>query len=263
PSERGEYFIDLSGYLKDHLKIDPGKGTEGIYRQLDRVVQRPWTRKEYPNVASWLEVNEKPLALVVEATRRPHYYSPLVPPRTKKGSSGLIGALMPGVQKGREFANALAARAMLRVGQGAYEDAWQDLLACHRLGRLVGRGGTFIEGLVGIAIDGIATRADLAFLDCAGLEAKRIENCLGDLCQLPSLPGMADKVDLGERFLFLDTTLMIDRHGIAYLEGLAGGLSKDSNPLADRMLEVIDWDPALRNANRWYDRLAAAMRGKD
>src|SRR3954449_9248643 len=38
-------------------------------------------------------------ARVVEATRRPHYFNPLVPARTKQGPSGLIGALLPGVQK--------------------------------------------------------------------------------------------------------------------------------------------------------------------
>jgi hypothetical protein len=57
----------------------------------------------------------------------------------------------------REFAYALAARAMLRTGEGRYDDAWQDLLACHRLGRLVARGSFLLYGLVGIASDGTRT----------------------------------------------------------------------------------------------------------
>ena len=47
-----------------------------------------------------------------------------------KGSTWLIESFMPGVQKCRELANALAARAMLKAGQNAADDAWQDLLAC-------------------------------------------------------------------------------------------------------------------------------------
>jgi hypothetical protein len=267
PPENGTYFIDLFPYLKDHLNIDPNKNVDEISDQQIRSLQRPWTPKEYPNMDSWLKANEKPLALVVEATKRSYYFSPLVPTRTKKGSSGLIGALLPAVQKCRALANALAARAMLRVGQGDEEGAWQDLLTCHRLGRLVGRGGTLIEGLVGIAIDSIACRADLAYLDRAKPNAKRIESCLRDLQKLPPLPEIADKVNLTERFVFLEIVTMIDRHGIQYLESLSdpvpGGRSKGSNPLAELMLAGIDWDPALRNANRWYDRAAAVMRGKD
>ncbi|HEV3257927.1 MAG TPA: hypothetical protein VG013_13660, partial [Gemmataceae bacterium] len=264
PLERGAYFIDLFPYIKDHLKVEPREDDDEIFQQLDRCTQRPWTAKEHPDMASWLKANEKPLALVVDAAKRSRYFSPLVPSKAKKGSSGLIGALLPGVQKSRGLANALAARAMLRVGEGAYHKAWQDLLACHRLGRLVARGGTLIEGLVGIAIDNVASKADLAFLERSKPNAKRIENCLRDLQRLPPFPETADKVDLGERFFFLDNVMMMDRYGIQHLENLSdGGGSKGSNPLADRALTGIDWDPALQTANRWYDRLAAAMREKD
>jgi len=117
-----------------------------------------------------------------------------------KGSTWLIESFMPGVQKCRELANALAARAMLKAGQNAADDAWQDLLACHHLGRLVGRGGTLMEGLVGVAIEGVASTADLAFLEFVKLSGKRIQSCLHDLDQLPPFPGVADKVDLAERW---------------------------------------------------------------
>src|SRR5262249_19762041 len=73
PPEKGEYFIDLNQYMKDHLKIDPSKDGDESHDQLNRSIQRPWTLNEYPKLASWLEANEKPLALVVEATRRSHY----------------------------------------------------------------------------------------------------------------------------------------------------------------------------------------------
>src|SRR5437660_379713 len=86
--------------------------------------------KETPYIAAWLKVNEKPLTLVIEATTRSHYFSPLTPRKTKEDPSGLIGALLPGVQRCRELGNALAARAMLRVAEERFDDAWSDLLAC-------------------------------------------------------------------------------------------------------------------------------------
>jgi hypothetical protein len=188
PPEKGDYFIDLFQYLKEYRKVDPSTHGKEIDDQLDQATQRPWTAKQYPDIAAWLKANEKPLALVVRATKRSHYFSPLVPTKTKQGPSGLIGVLMSGPQKGRALANALAARALLHVGQGHPDDAWQDLLACHRLGRLVARGGSLLEGLIGIAIDSVAARADVAFLDGTKLKAKQVGGCLRDLHKLGSKP---------------------------------------------------------------------------
>ena len=52
------------------------------------------------------------------------------------------GTLMPTVQRGRELATALTARAMLHLAEGRSDAAWQNLLACHRLGRHVARGSS-------------------------------------------------------------------------------------------------------------------------
>src|SRR5439155_1216061 len=110
------YFIDLSRYLKERVKIDPDEERDRTQNLLQRAMQRPWTPKEYPNLAQWLKANEKPLAITVEATKRSQYFSPLVSPKTDKGPSGLLNAHLSGVQKCRDVANALAARAMLRAG---------------------------------------------------------------------------------------------------------------------------------------------------
>src|SRR5439155_10935254 len=115
PAENGEYFVDLSRYLKDHLKIEDLEKIQQVDDQLNRATQRPWIANEYPNLASWLKSNERPLALIVEATKRLQYFSPLVPGKTDKGSSGLISAHISGEQKNRALANALAARGLLKL----------------------------------------------------------------------------------------------------------------------------------------------------
>jgi hypothetical protein len=262
PPERGAYFIGLLPYAKQHLRLDPA---EQVYDQQARSLQRSWVAKECPHIAGWLQVNEKPLALVVEATRRPKYFNPLVAPRTGNVSSGLVAAPLPGVQKCRELAAALAARALLRAGAGKFDDAWQDLLACRRLGRLVARGRTLLESLVGVAIDQLANSAELAFLDRARLNAERAQACLRDLQRMPPLPPIADKMDLGERFMFLDIVQLVQRRGLDALEGLgdAAAPGKEPNPLARQVLDGVDWDPTLRTANRWFDRVVAALRIKD
>jgi hypothetical protein len=262
PPKGGAYLIGLHAYMKDHLKLGPGE-FDAIYDQQTRATQRPWAAKDYPHIAAWLKANEKPLAVAVEATKRPDYFNPLVSRRSEKEPGSLIGALLPSVQKSREIASALTARAMLRVGEGKFDEAWQDLLACHRLARLVARGGTLIEGLVGIAIDQIASNADLAYLEHANLTTKQVQDRLKDLQALPPMPPMADKVDLGERFMYLDSFQLVRRGGPGMLEALADGRPKKPSPEELKALDMIDWEPALRNGNRWYDRLAAALRHKD
>src|SRR5947209_6708290 len=95
PLENGEYFKDLDWVLKERLKIDPqkSKDAEQFYDRFDGIIQRAWTSKQHPDLAAWLEVNAKPLALTIEATKRAQYYSPMVTSKGSKGSGGLIEAL--------------------------------------------------------------------------------------------------------------------------------------------------------------------------
>ena len=266
PTEKGDYLVGYSNYLKDHGRVDSAQNADEDYDKLFRAGHWPWTGKEYPELAGWLAANEKPLALIVEATRRPEYYNPIVPNRTEDWSPGLIAALLPNVQKCREVGSALTCRAMLRVGDGKYVEAWQDLLACHRLARHVGRGGTIIESLVGFALEQIAARADVVFLERAKFTSAQILACLKDVRDLPPVPAVADKVDLVERFACLDGMMLVIRQGRKALEGFSGGgpAPPPSDSVTDKLFQPsINWDPAFRNANRWFDRYAAAMRVPD
>ena len=263
PPDEGEYFIDAHRYAKENPRFVPAGEGDNAYTWLARVTGRPWAAKDYPEVAAWLKRNERPLALVVEATRRTQYYSPLVPPKTEKGPSGLLKVLLPGVQPCRWFAHALAVRAMMHVGDGNVEDAWSDLLACHRLGRLVGRGGPTIEAIVGFSIDGVACQRDVVFLESARQNARQLAACLRDLRALPPLPDLSEKVDLCERFMILDIFMMCERYGLEHMESLSGGAAKDPDPVLRTLEQAIDWDPALETANRWCDRAVAALRETD
>jgi len=124
PPERGAYFVDLWQHRKNDRKLDPGEFEDFLHDEIDRCTRTPWTRRQHPEMAAWLAANEKPLALAVGASNRPRYYFPVLPPKTGKGSAGLLAAPLSGVQTCRGLANALAARAMLRVGDGRPEDAW-------------------------------------------------------------------------------------------------------------------------------------------
>ncbi len=263
PPETGDHFIGLRPFLKDRLKLDPA-GEEAVFKQLGWAMQRPWTAKDYPHIAEWLMANEKQLAIVTQASKRPHYFNPLIAPRTETGRGSLIGALLPTVQSCRGMAAALAAQAMLKFDEGKFEEAWQDLLACHRLGRLVSRGGCLIDCLVGIAIDQIASRADLVYLERAPLAARQFQDRANDLRALPRMSTTSEIMDVNERLAMLEILQFVRRKGPGILEALQGGPAKSKpNPELAEALATADWEPALRNVNSWFGRVVAALRIED
>jgi hypothetical protein len=252
PPPDGDYFIGTHKYLKDVLQLDP-QDYQTVYDQQDQARARPWTAKDYPDVAAWLKANEKPLALVVEATKRPRYFNPLVSRRAADEPSALIGCLLPSVQMCRELASALTLRAMLRLGEGKQAEAWDDLLACHRLARHLSHGGTLIETLVSYSIHATACGASLVYVERANLTAEHYLGRLKELRDLQSMAPLADKIGTGERLMGLDTVQML-RSG-------HGGVMLDAEE--QKGLAMIDWAVILRSCNKWYDRMSSAMRIKD
>ncbi len=98
----------------------------------------------------------------------------------------------------------------------------------------------------------MARQADLAYLERARLSSRQALDRLKDVDNLPSIPPLVKHLEF-ERFLYLDALQTIRRGG-------NGPLDKEEEQKA---LEKVDWEPALRNGNRWYDRMADALRLKD
>jgi hypothetical protein len=263
PPKGGEYFFSLGTYARERLALT-NMQMEALYEQQSRATARPWSAKDFTVIAEWLKANEKPLTVVTEAMKRPEYFNPICSNRKEGEPSNLIGGLLPSVQKCRELASALTSRAMLRVHEGKFDDAWQDILACHRLGRLSSRGSTLIESLVGIAICQIANNTTLTYLDQAKLTAKQAAARLKELQKLPPLAPYGDKLDIGERFMGLDALQNIRRHGGAGELGVdVFALGRALTEEEVKALEKLDWATVMVTLNKWYDRFAASLRIKD
>jgi hypothetical protein len=263
PPEQGDYFVVFEDYLKKlpHTP-DPQQRLE-LLQRTGSAMKLPWAAEEQPELAKWLIRNDRPLKVLIEATRRPDYFNPLVPKTTSEHSPRLIGALLPNVQVCRATSMALVCRAMLRVHDGKPEGAWQDIIACHRLGRLLSRGGTLIEMLVGLAIDQVASNADYGFLDKAQPSSTQIQRYLRDLDKLPPMSRVADHLSLAERFMFLDSAMFVSGQSIDYMKGESSAFSVPARdgPIIKRLFtRSVDFDNALRNANQFYDRYAKATK---
>jgi len=113
PPEKGAYFQTATTYLKDEHNIN----FNHIFDQWVNIEERPWAAKDYPHFAAWLKANDKPLAMVVEATKREGYFMPYV---STKSKNGMIEALpISEIQQLRSLASVLVVRANLRIGENA------------------------------------------------------------------------------------------------------------------------------------------------
>ncbi len=254
--ETGDYFIPSDEYQTAHIARQMGQAQtpedpseeelrERLNKQFDLALNQPWSKEEYPVWAEWVAANEKPLTLIVEATGRPRRYDPLI----SIDDQSVFCLLLPMVMRHRDVARALCARAMFQIHEGKDEEAWEDLLACHRLARLVGQGAFLVEALVAISIDSMACAGDRALLEHGKLSAGQIAKMRDDLADLPAMPSIAEKLDKYERLGLLDAITAFAQGRVDDLE-MPGFIGR----------HIIAWDHSLRLANLLFDQAADACR---
>jgi membrane protease YdiL (CAAX protease family) len=221
--KKGDYFVDLETYLarqKEGAKpsgVKPEPRTRvNAYDLLDPAIKRPWSKEQFPVLAAWLATNEKPLALLVEASKRPRSYDPLVCGE----KTPLLAVLRPAVSvfwHAGDAGSALVARAMLRLDSAKVDESWEDLLTCHRLARLLGQGPAVEDAFAARCGNGTACAGDQVFLQHASLTAAQIAKMREDLVQLPPMLTLAERLDVAERFTYLNIVLDYSRDGRASL----------------------------------------------
>jgi hypothetical protein len=222
----------------------------------------PWKAKDHPKFAEWLKTNEKPLTLVIEASKRTEYFHPLIS-RTKTGERGmLIGPTMPIAVQTRQFGSLLVTRAMLHLGEGRAEAAWDDLLALHCLGRQLSRSGSLMGTLIGIALESIAMHATVVFIETTKPTSEQVAKYQADLRRLQPMASLADIVGLSERFTFLDATQYMACKARDNTEDTVLALVGEDAPqeVIDKVTLGLDWVGVMRTGNKWYDRLEQALR---
>ena len=265
PPEQGDYFITSDKHEKTILarwaarqSPDEAIGEQDpemlLNEQFSTARRRPWSRDEFPEWAEWIDANEKPLTLLIEATRRPCHYNPWF-------GEYLIASPLPGRVCARDVARALVARAMLRLNDGDTQGAWADLLACHRLGRFVGQGPGLVEALVSMTIEGIAYKGDQALLEHGQFDSDQLACMRKELSALPKVTTMVDVMNYGERFICLDVILNMAKEGPnAAIEGVANDGGTEASLQKSLTSVALDLNLMLRLQNTRCDHIVDACR---
>jgi hypothetical protein len=212
-----------------------------IHLSIGLASDRPWTANQFPPLAEWVNDNDRPLDLIVEATKRPRYYSPS--PQLIDNRHGMVIELLwPGTKTTRHAVWSLSVRAMMRLGENRLKQSWDDVLATHRLSRLVGQGHTIDEEYASFEIADCAHRGTIAILDNEKLSSDVARTILHELLALPSFRTAADSLN-SDRIMVLDSA--IHAH--------AGSEFRNFSKLS------ADWNLTLREANEWFDRTLETM----
>jgi hypothetical protein len=146
---------------------------------------------------------------------------------------------------------------MWHIGEHRPAEAWQDLFALHRLGRLVAQGPSLVEQLVGLAIANGASNGTITLLHEGQPSADEARQIMNDLATLPYFNGFGTSMDGLERLSFLDTVTRLGSGEVDPETLKMIGMSDDFDFLGHVR---VDWNTALRKGNQFYDRYVAAAR---
>jgi hypothetical protein len=232
------------------------QGDGKLLQDFGQTLTGPWTADKSPAVAEYLTANQATLDLMVRASRRDHYYMPLV---REQPSDPLASVLLPQLNRMRHWTNALKARAMLRLGKEETDAYCDDVIAIVRLGRLSTHAPTLVENLVGVGCEATGLQAIRVAATGGWLSEAQAEKLLKELRSAPARRRMSDAFEGGERGVLLEFLQTAAVHGVAEAQKMLGALGLRNNvtlPPVDPMAK--DWNAALRKANGWYDRLEQA-----
>ena len=260
----GPRYELLTDYLKKHAALFPAyKPASGNTAEIDRALNymiqvqsaaltEPWSARRFPWLAAQLRRNNAALNLIVRGSQLPKFYVPQI---NLHPHSSLIGNRMPYLAATLRLAKALAERAMLELHEGKRAECEQDLLAMHRLGRLITRSGFLIGTLVGYEIESLAVHTDAAMANAGWISRKNYLGYARRLRHIPPFAPFARNFDIGERFLVLDYFQhMADRKDRRMLRRI--GFSS----LIPHGWNTGDTIFAMRWSNRIIDREVAALK---
>lgn len=258
PSHGEPLLLHYTEFVKQHLKqkqthsevkISP----EPYWDQQTQSMKRPWSRKEFPLVAEWLDVNTDTLKITLNACQSSRLFFPMI---VMEGEI-LLGESLPlSVSDIRELARLLTSSSMLALHEGQTGKAVEYQLACHRLGLLVGQQPTVIDALVSYAINAMASEADVSLVASIKLSQQQLGDYRRQIQALPPPPTVRERYDFADRLVDLDTICQV---AMKKLDPKQVGIPNQD--LRDRMFFAsTNWDAILKRFNKEYDEMVATMK---
>ena len=219
-----------------------------LREQRYRAMRRPWSTRQYPALAGWLNANAEALNKLADLAGRSRYFIPLVSSADPPSVTDVLGAEGGRV---RALATALLVRAMLKLDSPAHDQAWQDLRLAFHLAGLLSRSVDVFERDTAAQMAARASAAACT-LASSGLSRGQARRFLADVTELLPLGEFAETIDVFKRCWVLDMVMGLMR----------GDGGDDMAPLNEARSTPINWDHLLRRVNAYYDLATTECRDR-
>jgi hypothetical protein len=199
------------------------------------------------------------MELLVEASNRTRFFIPF---DGGNRPDVLPSVFLPHVRYFGDIGALLLTRAILRLQSGDVDGFEADLLATHRLARVLGKSRTAVERITArTRVEIPACEVDRLAAASGKLSAKQARSLAAELGGLGDLPPMTDTIN-GERFMVLDVlqwlaTLPPDQAARAF-NGIMR--SDQIQPEFAFRFAPFPFEDAMRYMNHFYDGAIAASR---
>ena len=274
-----------------------GKNATPEERELSKAfsnIEGPWSATDHPKIAAWLTANADWIDKAVEESRRSRCYLPLArsqaafdawidkfhseSPKAEAVPKSVADFVMGDhpwtlspfrrlhevevAQHSRSISRVLRTRALLRIGEGNIDGAQEDILALHRIARLLAQ-GTPDQAMFGIVIENIACYTAASMLESGKLDRKTCRDYLASLEKLQ--PTVDDETTYFE-LVRCQTLAAMQTVGTQEKGKLRSLLTAAPSAVAAetvQRIEDIDWAVACGVFNRRFDELVKVLDESD
>jgi hypothetical protein len=262
PVEPVHPFVVFERWYEQHHP-DAHDQSPDIDNPATSIIYHPWQPADHPDAAAWLNAFNADIDAFQQLTRRPRYFIPLT---TASPDHLLIETQLPNLGAIRGLVNAALIRANRRIAAHDLDGAWHDLLAAHRMARLLSNGSaTLLEQLVAAALETSAAIDDITLAQSPDLTPDQARRCIADLRALQPLSPMARTIDTAERYSLLSFTCTAATRGTPWTIDELHRLTLDSTEYGLMARSTwyyvflpVAYNHALRTINHSYDRLVSA-----
>jgi hypothetical protein len=213
--------------------------------------EEPFSAKEIPPLAQWIESNATGYALLDDAAQAPYFYSPS-PSLLQKKFVPIVSVDLSSLHSIRDAARSISRRTYFLMGEQRFDEAWSSCLTGLRLADATLQEDFLVTQLVAIAFRSIHLSAVRTLVFQEGVPPTLLRGISRAVENLEPMNGMAASANIGERAMFLDCIVQMSRGDATAVFGLPQKM------FIPRF--AVDWNSLLRSANSWFDEIKVASK---
>jgi hypothetical protein len=248
----------VKGWLRETGRSSDDEELEELADEYVAWVQtNPWTDEDVPPLAKWLTENEQALDQLVEASKKPQFYSPY-PNLLVDRTVSVLDIQLQHVTGVRTAIRALMARAMYWIAQDDLGGAWSDCQACLAFSNHLTKSPFLVTHLVAIQARKSGLKAVCEILSRSNVSPALARKILEYAILLDS------RINVSESFNFYARLQSLDYMLRMATDRLGGMRVEDKDKYMTKIVKAkFDLNLSLRWINEHYDRIVLTAKIED